>query len=71
MLITVAGIYENARIDLVHPPLRPARARVLATFLPPDEGISNHGQMVFGQFTGDRMATEEDFEFAEWQGEAE
>jgi len=27
--------------------------------------------MVYGQFAGERMSTEEDFRIAEWHGEAE
>jgi hypothetical protein len=71
MLITVEGVYENGRIELVHPPPGLGRARVLVTFLPPDEAAGRQGQMVFGQFKGDRMSTEEDFKFAEWHDEAD
>ena len=69
MFITVEGVYENGRIELVDPPRGLGRARVLVTFLP-DKTVENvQGQMVHGQFKGDRMSTEEDFKFAEWHGE--
>jgi hypothetical protein len=71
MLITVEGVYENGRIELVDPPSGLGRSRVLVTFLPSEEASDSRGQMVYGQFKGDRMSTEEDFKFAEWHDEAE
>jgi len=46
------------------------QARVLVTFLT-TEAATPRRYMVYGQFAGERMSTEEDFRIAEWHGEAE
>ncbi len=70
MLPTIEGVYEKGRVDLSENPPGIARARVLVTFLP--ESVTQPGQMMrFGQYSGERMSTEEDFRIAEWRGEKE
>ncbi len=71
MLVTIEGIYDNGRIELMDEPPHVERARVLVTFLAPETALPVQRRMVFGQFKGERTSTEEDFRFAEWHGEAE
>ena len=70
MLLTVEGIYANGKVELAETPTGVKQARVLVTFLT-TEAAAPRRYMVYGQFAGERMSTEEDFRIAEWHGEAE
>jgi hypothetical protein len=70
MLFTVEGKYQDGRITLAEEPDGVRQARVLVTFLS-DRPHPAPRQMTFGQFSGERMSTEEDLRIAEWRGESE
>jgi hypothetical protein len=44
---------------------------VLVTFLPKSTSKPPQRRLVYGQFVGKNMSTEEDFRIAEWRGEGE
>jgi hypothetical protein len=69
MLTTVEGRYADGKITLLEDPQGVQEGRVLVIFLPDAQPQSEHRQMVFGQFAGDALPTEEDFKIAEWPGE--
>lgn len=71
MLTTVEGLFKQGRIELVEIPVGIEEARVLVTFLPARAATPRPRRMVYGQFAGERMSTEEDFRIAEWRGEEE
>ena len=71
MLTTVEGTYHNGQIRLLETPKEMHEGRVLVTFLNDARQSPPHRQMVFGQFAGDVLPTEEDFRIAEWHGEEE
>ncbi|MEW6299188.1 MAG: hypothetical protein AB1671_15855 [Thermodesulfobacteriota bacterium] len=71
MLFTVEGTYKDGKVELAETPAGVKHARVLVTFLAPETEVPSHRHMVYGQFAGERMSTEEDFRVAEWRGEAE
>ncbi len=52
-------------------PLAPTRVRVVVEPVPSEAVALSRRRMVFGQFAGERMSTEEDFRIAEWRGESE
>jgi hypothetical protein len=67
MLKTIEGIYRDGKIDLAESPEGVNGAKVIVTFLPPDN--PNVGQTLkLGQFSGPGMSTDEDFKLAEWHG---
>lgn len=68
MLLTVEGTYTDGKVELAETPTGVKHAKVLVTFLP-SETEASHRLMVYGQFAGERMSTEEDFRLAEWRGE--
>jgi hypothetical protein len=70
MLITIEGMYKDGKIDLAEAPQGIDGAKVIVTFLPPEN--PNVGRMLkLGQFAGPNMSTEEDFKMAEWHGPKE
>lgn len=69
MLLTVEGIYKDGRVDVAEKPVGVKQAKVLVTFLT-TETTAAHRFISYGQFTGKRMSSEEDFHIAEWHGEA-
>jgi hypothetical protein len=71
MITTVEGVYKQGKIELLELPVGVQEARVLVTFLTQAINASPRRRMVYGQFAGARMATEDDFKIAEWRGEAE
>jgi hypothetical protein len=71
MLLTVEGTYKDGKVELAETPAGVKQARVLVTFLAPEIGVPSHRHMIYGQFAGEPMSTEEDFRIAEWHGEAE
>ncbi len=71
MLTTIEGTYRNGKITLLEAPNQVREGQVLVTFLNDAERRPPHRQMVFGQFGGDVLPTEEDFQIAEWHGEEE
>jgi len=71
MLLTVEGTYKDGKVELAETPAGVKQARVLVTFLAPEAGVPSRRHMVYGQFAGARMSTEEDFPIAEWHGETE
>lgn len=71
MITTVEGIYKQGKIELFDLPIGVHESRVLITFLPKAIAPTMPRQMVYGQFKGEQMSTEDDFRLAEWRGEAE
>jgi len=71
MLLTVEGTYKDGKVELAETPAGVKQARVLVTFLAPEPRVPSHRHMVYGQFAGARMSTEEDFRIAEWHGKTE
>lgn len=71
MITTVEGIYKQGKIELFDLPIGVHESRVLITFLPKAITPTMPRQMVYGQFKGKQMSTEDDFRLAEWRGEAE
>ncbi len=69
MITTVEGTYKQGKIELFALPIGVLESRVLVTFLPKTPALARC--MVYGQFTGKQMSTEEDYRIAEWRGEAE
>ena len=69
MSFTVKGMYRDGKVELTDPPAGIRESRVLVTFLDATRPKSTR-MMRYGQFTGERMSTEEDFAIAEWRGEA-
>lgn len=70
MLLTVEGTYTDGKVELAETPTGVKRAKVLVTFLPSEAGASRRF-MIYGQFAGERMSTEEDFRLAEWRSETD
>jgi len=68
MLLTVEGIYRDGKVEVVEKPDGVKEAKVLVTFLAAE--TIKPRRMVYGQFSGRRMSSEEDFLIAEWRGEA-
>jgi len=68
MSITIPGIYRDGRVELDATPPGVHEGRVLVTFVE-EPAATVPRQMVFGQFKGERMSTEEDFRIAEWRGD--
>lgn len=71
MITTVEGVYKQGKIELFETPAGVQESRVLVTFLPKAMTPASPRRMIYGQFTGNQMSTEEDFRLAEWRGEAE
>ena len=71
MFFTVEGTYTNGKVELAETPTGVKQAKVLVTFLTSETTAAPRRYMVYGQFAGERMSTEEDFRIAEWHGEAE
>jgi hypothetical protein len=69
MLTTVEGEYRKGVVRLLETPEGALEGRVLVTFLDGPPSKSQHKPMVFGQFAGETLPTEEDFKLAEWHGE--
>ena len=69
MLLTMEGIYKDGKVEVTEKPAGVKQARVLVTFLTL-ETVAPRCRMVYGQFAGKRMSSEEDFLIAEWRGEA-
>jgi hypothetical protein len=68
MLTTVEGKYSHGTITLFEMPEGIEEGHVLVTFLAERRVPTGHKPMVFGQFSGDILPTEEDFKIAEWHG---
>lgn len=71
MLTTIEGTYRDGQITLQETPEGVTDGKVLVTFLDHAWPKPAHQQMVFGQFAGDILPTEDDFKIAEWHGEEE
>ncbi len=69
MWTTVEGVYRQGTIELVERPPGVEESRVLVTFLEGPRAPGTKRPMAFGQFSGARSSTEEDFVAAEWHGE--
>ena len=68
MLLTAKGIYRDGKVEVSEKPAGVKQADVLVTFLV-SEGIESRQRMIYGQFAGKQMSSEEDFLIAEWCGE--
>jgi hypothetical protein len=71
MISTVEGVYKKGKVIIFETPIGIDESPVLVTFLPKSTPKPSQQQMVFGQFIGNNMSTEEDFHIAEWRGEGE
>lgn len=71
MITTVEGVYKQGKIELLEIPTGIYESRVFVTFLPKITLSSSTRRMIYGQFAGKRMSTEDDFRIAEWRGEEE
>jgi hypothetical protein len=71
MITTVEGVYKQGKIELLEMPMGMQEGRVLVTFLAPTTNATPRRRMVYGQFAGGRMSTENNFRIAEWRGETE
>jgi len=71
MITTVEGVYKKGKIDLLEMPLGVDESQVLVTFLPKPIFKPLQRRMIYGQFAGKKMSTEDDFRIAEWRGETE
>jgi len=71
MITTIEGVYRRGKIELREIPAGLQEARVLVTFLPGATVLSSPRRMVYGQFAGEHMSTEDDFRIAECRGDAE
>jgi hypothetical protein len=69
MITTVEGIYKQGKVELLEIPPGVQESHVLVTFLPQSTGSASRRRMIYGQFAGKQMSTEEDFRLAEWRGE--
>lgn len=69
MITTVEGAYKQGKIELFETPVGVQESRVLVTFLPKTMTPLAPRRMVYGQFAGKQMSTEDDFLLAEWRGE--
>ncbi len=68
MLLTVEGTYRDGKVELAEMPAVVKQAKVLVTFLQSETNTPPR-LMVYGQFAGKRMSSEEDFLIAEWRRE--
>jgi hypothetical protein len=68
MLKTVEGKYTAGEITLFETPEGIEESRVLVTFLADAPASLEHKPMVFGQFPGSSLPTEEDFKIANVAG---
>jgi hypothetical protein len=68
MLLTVKGIYKDGKVEVEEKPDGVKQANVLVTFLA-SEKVESRQRMVYGQFAGKQVSSEEDFLMAEWRGE--
>jgi hypothetical protein len=71
MITTIEGVYKKGQINLFEMPIGVDESPVLVTFLPSPKSKQAPCRMVYGQFAGKNMSTEEDFRIAEWRGETE
>ena len=69
MITTVEGVYKQGKIELFEMPHGVQEARVLVTFLTQTLNAPPRRRMIYGQFAGGPMSTEDDFRIAEWHGE--
>lgn len=70
MTAKVAGIYKDGKLELLQRPkgLREGRVRIILT--EDDDTTSAPRYLEFGKYRGDVDTTLEDFQDAEWHGEA-
>jgi len=68
MLLTVKGIYKDGKVEVAEKPDGITQSDVLVTFLAPEKAEMGQ-RMLYGQFAGKQMSSEEDFLIAEWLGE--
>lgn len=71
MITTVEGIYKQGKVELFEIPPGVQESQVLVTFLPQTATHASPRRMIYGQFAGKNMSTEEDFRSAEWRGEGD
>lgn len=71
MLQAIEGIYKNGAIELAEVPQGISESRVIVTFLSGQPTPPARALMHFGMFSGANQSTEEDFQVAEFRGDAE
>jgi hypothetical protein len=72
MLQSIEGVYKHGKIELYELPSDVSESRVIVTFLEPKTTPVQKQIMRFGLFSGKKtQSTEEDFQIAEFHGDAE
>lgn len=71
MLQAIEGVYKNGTIELTEIPTGISESRVVVTFLQTESTVQAKAIMRFGMFAGLNQSTEEDFEIAEFLGDAD
>lgn len=71
MIATVEGVYKKGKVELLETPLGMDESIVLVTFLSKIALKPTQRRMIYGQFAGRSVSTEDDFRIAEWRGEVE
>ncbi|PZV05620.1 MAG: hypothetical protein DCF22_24590 [Leptolyngbya sp.] len=69
-LQAVEGIYKNGMIELSEAPQGVTESRVIVTFLGAESAARNGAMMQFGMFAGSHLSTKNDFQTADFQGDA-
>lgn len=60
MLLTVEGTYKDGKVEVAEKPYGVKEAKVLVTFLAHETTVL-YKRMIYGQFAGKRMSSEEGF----------
>lgn len=74
MLQSIQGVYKHGKIELAELPSDVSESLVIVTFLKPSKVKQDSAKtqiMQFGMFSGHRQSTNEDFQIAEFSGDAE
>ena len=71
MTSVVPGIYKQGKLELLEEPvgLREGRVRVVLIDEEPPTPVAHY--LTFGKYRAGRLSTLEDFQSAQWRGEAE
>jgi hypothetical protein len=71
MTAILDGIYKQGHIELLQTPPDMPDGRVRIIMIPQDQGKLPPRYLTFGKYQTGRMSTLEDFQEAEWHGDAE
>lgn len=70
MLQAIEGVYKNGNIELAETPQGISESRVIVTFLEAKQTSQSGRTMSFGMFAGSIQSTEDDFQIAQFYGNA-